>query len=160
MQIPQLLSNKLSLLHNATRREAGKVGGPDTKSLVWIYVWGWFFFCFVLFCFNPIHTLWHLRGSGNWEKCKRMMHISHGSRSENKKRMTRYTEGHQGDKGPWLYQVISGRQHLSRLISYLPQNPLAAGHDYTKCSNNTCCLRLVRSIISLGQILGVPSSRL
>lgn len=103
---------------------------------------------FLFFFFNPIHTLWHIRGSGNWEKCKGMMHISPGSRSESKKRMTRYTEGHPGDQGPWLYQVIYGRQHLSHLISYLLQNHLPTGHDYTKCSNNTCCLRLVRSIIS------------
>lgn len=147
---PQLLSNKLLLLHNATGREAGKAGGPDTKNLVWIYT------CGVFLLFNPVHTVWHLRGLGIWQKCHRMMYTGYGSRSESKRRLSRYVEGHPRRAGPWaipsclLLCSETGKPHLlSCLISYLPRNPLSTGHDYhIQCSNNACCLRRVRSIIS------------
>lgn len=88
----------------------------------------------------------NLRVSAIWEKSYRIMHTVPGSRSESKKRMTRYLEEHPAEQSPGYTQssltfiTETGKQYLlSCLISYLPQNPLPIGHDYvTQSSNNAC----------------------
>lgn len=95
------------------------------------------FFSFFLL-FNPIHTMWYLRGLGVWEKCCRMMTSGLGSKTVNKKRRTRYAEESPRRAGPLLAPsclLLSsemGKQHLSPLISCLhfPRSPPPPCHDH------------------------------